>query len=119
MKPTFTRGATHNFQAPSNWDAATHGPCSDLQVRVDVFEGNASGLIECFSTWKPSPGELAMLNSGGVVEVGICLPNQPVMSMSVVEPVEAALTKYVSHEGVVEVDERPKAITINEAAHGL
>lgn len=117
MKPTLTRGATHNFQAPENWDEAKHGPCGDLQVRMDVFEGNANGLIECFSAWKPNASELAMLNAGGVVEVGLCVLNQPVMSVSVVEPVEAALTKYVSHEGVA--DERPAAITINEEAHGL
>lgn len=112
MKPTVTRGATHNFTPPANWNEAEHGKCGDLQVRMDVFDGNEKGLIECFSTWKPSTEELALLNAGGVVEVGLCVLNQPVMSVGVVEPVEPDLIKYVSHEGAA-------AITINEEAHGL
>lgn len=110
MKPTVTRGATNVFSKPENWDDEKFGPCGDLQVRMDVFGGNEKGIIECYSTWKPSAGELAMLNAGGVIEVGICLPNQPVMSVSVVEPMEPALIKYVSQEGA--------SITINEHAHG-
>lgn len=119
MRPTVTRGATHNFQPPENWNPE-HGVCGDLQVRMDVFTGNEHGLIECFSTWKPSEEELALLNAGGVIEVGLCVLNQPVMSVNVVEPVEPALIKYVSHEGVAEdaPETRPDAITINEDAHG-
>ena len=119
MRPTVTRGATHNFIAPENWDP-TNGPCGDLQVRMDVFTGNDKGLIECFSTWKPSEQELALLNAGGGIEVGLCVLNQPVMSVNVVEPVEPALINYVSHEGVSEdaPETRPDAITINEDAHG-
>lgn len=118
MRPTVTRGATHNFIAPENWDPA-NGPVGDLQVRMDVFTGSANGLIECFSTWKPSEAELAALNAGGVIEVGLCVLNQPVMSVNVVEPVEPALVKYVSQEGVAP-DAAPDrtALTINEEAHG-
>ncbi len=123
MKPTVTRGATHNFQKPENWDEEKMGKCGDLQVRMDVFGGNEVNNIECFSTWKPSTEELAHLNQGGVIEVGLCVLNQPVMSVGVVDPVEPALIKYVSHEGTddAELDAqeaRPISLTINEDAHG-
>jgi hypothetical protein len=140
MKPTVTRGATNNFQKPKNWDENTDESCGDLQVRLETFgKGN---IIELFSTWKPSRVELLHLLNGGVVEVGLCLPNQPVMRVGVVDPVPEALRKYVvpqtdddaksqvtlddatadtrdvTDNPLRYIDPRPTAITINEDAHG-
>ena len=112
MKPTITRGATNNFQAPGNWDPA-FGECGDLQVRMEVFSEDKNKLVECLSTWKPSAEELAHLNAGGVIEVGLCVLNQPVMRVGVVDPVDARLAPYLPQP----TDDRP-AITINEHAHG-
>jgi hypothetical protein len=114
MKPTVTRGATNNYQAPENWDDEKFGKCGDLQVRRDVFDGDENGLIACVSTWKPSAEDLAHFARGGVLEIALYVVNQPVMSAEVVDPVEPALINYVSHEGTA--DRAP--ITINEDAHG-
>jgi hypothetical protein len=108
MKPTVTRGATNNYQAPENWDEAKYGPCLDLQVRRDVFGGNEVGLIECFSTWKPDADELTLLNAGGVIEIGLTVVDQPAMRVNVVDPVEPALLPYVA-----------PLTTINEDGHGV
>jgi hypothetical protein len=110
MKPTVTRGATHNFQAPENWDASTDGPCGDLQVRADCF--GERDIVELVSTWRPSADELVRLLHGGVVEIGLCVTTQPPMRAYVVDPVEPALVPYVHAQ-----DEKA-AITINEEAHG-
>src|ERR1035437_5028050 len=113
MKPTITRGATNNVQSPENWDEGAFGKCNDLQVRMDVFEGNETKLIECFSTWEPSAEELAHLNRGGVIEVGLCVLNQPVMRLNVVAPVSIQSTDQVSLD-----KSEPPVTTINEEAHG-
>lgn len=126
MRPTVTQGATHNYQAPENWNEETEGPCGDLQVRASTF--GEREIIELTSTWKPTEFELAKLNAGGVIEVGLCLVNQPPMRVYVVDPVEPALIKYVAPQAEstlnddAEIDvllngEKPP-ITINEAAHG-
>jgi hypothetical protein len=115
MRPTFTRGATHNFQPPENWDAKTmDGKCGDLQVRAATF-GEAN-VIELVSTWKPTEYELKMLNEGGVIEIGLCTAIQPAMRAYVVEPVERDLAKYLPQEGTVA--EREALTTIDEEAHG-
>jgi hypothetical protein len=93
MRPTVTRGATHKFQKPANWDENTDEKCGDLQVRAEVF---GKGIVELYSTWEPSHAERLHLINGGVIEVGICLPNQPVMRVGVVDPIPAALRKYVA-----------------------
>lgn len=85
MRPTITRGATHLFAPPENWQPETDGECGDLQVRAEVF--GPREVVELFSTWKPSADELAHLNRGGVMEIGICAATQPVMQARVVDPV--------------------------------
>lgn len=107
MKPTVTRGAQYNFQKPENWDDEKDGPCGDLQVRKDLY--GSRGIVQCVSTWKPTPEELCMLNAGGVVELAICALDQPPCAVYAVMPVEPADVRVI--------DNRP-AITINEEAHG-
>lgn len=104
MRPTATRGATHNYQAPENWDAEKDGECGDLQVRVQLY--GARGIIDNVSTWKPNAAELSRLNLGGVIELSILSPTQPAVSLSVVDPAQG----YV-------IDLKGP-LTINEQAHG-
>jgi hypothetical protein len=121
MRPTVTRNATHLFSKPENWDDEADGPCGDLQVRAETFGGRE--IVELISTWKPSADELAHLNAGGVVEIGLCVITQPPMRASIVDPVEPALLKYVAPQ----LDEPPDGalpnvsdnlLTINEDGHG-
>lgn len=104
MKPTVTRGATHNFQAPANWVPDSDGQCGDLQVRAETF--GERNIVELFSTWKPSDEERKLIAEGGVIEIGICSATQPVMQANVVAPVPPSLINFVSHEGTA--DEQPQ-----------
>jgi len=130
MKPTVTRGATHLFAKPENWDAKTmDGECGDLQVRAETF-GEAN-VVELISTRRPTKHELKMLNEGGVVEIGLCTANQPAMRAYVVKPVPHELDGLSVEECLARgldplslkdnpplsgVEKAP--ITINEDAHG-
>lgn len=84
MRPTKTRSATHNFHAPENWNPETDGVCGSLEVRAEVF--GEREIVQLVSTWKPTEEELAHLNRGGVVEIGLCQATQPPMCASVVDP---------------------------------
>jgi hypothetical protein len=103
MRPTTTRNATHLFQAPANWNEETDGKCGDLQVRAETF--GAREVVELFSTWGPTPDELAQLNRGGVIEIGICSATQPAMQVGVVDPVGRGIcstTQPAMQVGVVD-----------------
>jgi hypothetical protein len=99
MIPGNVQGATHLFAKPTNWNEAD-GTCGDLYVRAETF--GESNVVRLVSAWKPSPAELAHLNRGGVIEVGICAKTQPAMCVSVAD----------EHES------RGPSLTINEEAHG-
>jgi hypothetical protein len=79
MIGVLTRGATHNYGPPENWDEAKHGVCHTLSVRVGT---TPEGLRECVSTWKPSVVEIEHMMRGGVVVLSI-LGNQPPVSLTV------------------------------------
>jgi hypothetical protein len=108
MRTVLTRGTTHRFGKPENWDADVGGAeCGDLLVRAELF--GDTRVVQLTSTWKPSDAELAHLNRGGVIECHLLTPTQPPMMLSVVDPTDDIL-----------VDDRPeKLTTINEDAHGL
>lgn len=86
MHPVATRDKTITFKPPTNWDQEADGPCGDLEVRVDTY--GDSKIVQHVSTWKPSHAELAMLNRGGVVEIALLVPKQPVIAAYVVEPAD-------------------------------
>lgn len=88
MKPTYVLNPTNKFAPPENWDEEKFGKCGILWVRRQT-----EPLVELFSAWKPSPEELALLNAGGVVEVGLCTMMQCAMSVNVVEPVPEPLAE--------------------------
>lgn len=105
MIPTDTRDATNRYDAPANWNDE-NGKCGALMVRVDTY--GTDHIIECISTWKPDAEELRLLNLGGVIEIGLSIPNQCVMRAYVVMPVDNP-----------PMSGREKAgLTINEEAHG-
>ncbi|QEX18536.1 hypothetical protein FRZ44_38430 [Hypericibacter terrae] len=81
MIPRIIRGADLKFTRPAGWDEAKHGPCGDLHARV------TGDLIE--TAWSPTAEELALLNRGGVVILGI-VGSQPPVSLTV-EPASAAI----------------------------
>lgn len=107
MEKCNTRGATHNYAAPSYWNAETDGECGILEVRVDAW--GERKLPQCVSTWKPTAEELVQLLHGGVIELAI-IGDQPPVMLTVVEPVHT-----------VHVPDRigTKTVAINEEGHGF
>jgi hypothetical protein len=80
MRPANVKGKTINFTKPRGWDEKRDGACGILPVRVE-----AHGILNHhISAWKPGAEELALLNSGGVVEL-CCVGIQPPVCVSVVE----------------------------------
>ena len=63
--------------APTNWDEALHGPCDALHVMVAKIDN----MRMLCSFWKPTPEELAELNAGGSVMVGLCTLEHPVITV--------------------------------------
>jgi hypothetical protein len=100
MRGTKTRGETHTFTPPANWDEAKDGPCGNLSIRCESY--GERDLVTLVSTWKPSAEDIAHFNRGGVLELSLITTNLPPAGMRVVDPVVA--------------DAAP--ITINEEAHG-
>lgn len=82
MKPTRTRGHTTNFTPPIGWNEERDGKCGVLSVRREVA-GAGHDLVYHYSTWAPTPDELARLVAGDVVEL-CCVGVQPPVSVSVV-----------------------------------
>jgi hypothetical protein len=82
MKTVAVREGERNkiWGPPRNWDQQKDGTCGDLTTRVDDYNGHE----EYVSAWRPSEGELELLNRGGVVELG-CLGIQPPVRLTVVQ----------------------------------
>jgi hypothetical protein len=78
MIPRRIAGATHHLGAPQGWDEAAQGPCGRLHVRV-LPEGI------CESAWEPTPDELAALNAGASIILGV-VGGQPPVMLSVETP---------------------------------
>jgi hypothetical protein len=72
MIPRRIVGATHHLAAPEGWDEASQGLCSRLHVRV--LPKNV-----CESAWEPTPAELAALNAGASIILGVVGGQPPVM----------------------------------------
>lgn len=77
MVPMRISGATLILKAPKDWDTEKNGECTSLAVRqAGVFYESA---------WEPTPAELALLNAGGSIILGIW-GGQPAVNLRV-EPV--------------------------------
>ena len=64
-------GANVVFHAPSNWDEAKHGKCSDLHVFVTPER-------VCISVWEPTPEERARILAGDNVVLSVAGNQVPV-----------------------------------------
>ena len=74
MVPAVIAGATHVLGSPKNWDKGTHGACGSLAVRIH------DGVYA--SAWRPTPEELDLLKSGGVVTI-YAVGGMPALALSV------------------------------------
>ena len=81
MKQVEVRGENADFGPPRGWDQDKDGTCGRLSVRREPYR---NGNVELISAWKPTPDELALLNTGGVVELG-CINIQPPVRLHVVD----------------------------------
>lgn len=105
MQPTATRGATNLMHAPENWEEKETGlTCAPIEVRIDLH--GPQMVKEYVCTWKPDAEDLARLNAGAAIELGIMADGQPPCILRVVDPV----CGYVG--------DLKEPITINEDAHG-
>ena len=78
------KDATRRLGAPKNWNHAHDGICHTLEILDD----EAGYMRSC---WMPSPKELALLNAGHPVVLGIAGRVHPVVFLAVGdEPVATA-----------------------------
>jgi hypothetical protein len=80
MKACMIEGMTRDLNKPRDWDEERDGPCGSLPIRDEVFGGRVSIM---FSEWKPSTEELALLNAGASVILGVCGTVHPPVSLGV------------------------------------
>jgi hypothetical protein len=73
--------ATRDIGKPQGWDDDVHGPCASLPVRDEEH----NGVHYMVSAWAPTPEQLAILNEGGSIRLGIAGYVHPVVFMSVAE----------------------------------
>ncbi len=87
LKPTQT---TRIFGAPADWSENELGECLALPI-VDVIIDENPQNLAMVSFWKPTPEELALLNSNGHLELWI-YGNQeqahPVVALTVNEVIK-------------------------------
>lgn len=79
--------------APRDWDQERDGACSVLPV-ADVVD-EQSGLNFMYSVWRPTTEQLAALNNGGAVRLGIGGRVHPVVNMAVLTPECCAASQVV------------------------
>lgn len=70
-------GANRSHGEPDGWDANERGPVGVLPTRDE--EDEYSGLVFMVSQYKPTPEELALLNAGGSIRIGINCHKHPVI----------------------------------------
>lgn len=83
MIPQRYPGRTTDFGKPIDWIDELDGRCGVLPVEVvdDVRVGRV-----CQSYWKPTAAELATLNAGGVIRLGIYGGQPPVFIEAIFAP---------------------------------
>jgi hypothetical protein len=75
-------GATRRFGPPSDWNEDRHGSCGTLEI-ADL-QTTSGPFME--SLWRPDAVELAALNAGAAVKLGIRGNVHPVVYMGVTAP---------------------------------
>jgi hypothetical protein len=61
------KATTRTLGPPPGWDQELDGPCGFLHIVDDLLNGSSVMM----SGWKPAPEELAALNAGGFVALGV------------------------------------------------
>ena len=82
MQPAPHPSATRRIGAPRDWNAEKHGPCATIEVADVVQDG--LGYME--TIWRPDAEELAALNAGAGIVLGINGFDHPVIYLSVTVP---------------------------------
>lgn len=80
--------------APLNWDPTRDGACSVLPV-ADAIDLQTSFAV-MYSVWRPSADEIAALQNGGAIRLGVLGNQHPVVNMVVLTPescIEAQLVE--------------------------
>lgn len=80
MNPAPHPSATRRFGAPADWSVENNGECGTLEI-ADVV--GAGGVPFMESLWRPEPEEIAALNAGGAVILGISGQVHPVVYVGV------------------------------------
>lgn len=75
-------GFTRALGKPLGWNEQEQGQCGTLPIR-DVMDYQ-TGLPFMWSQWRPEPAELAILNAGGSIHLGIQGTVHPVVSIGIV-----------------------------------
>lgn len=75
--------ATRRFGPPPDWVPEEHGECGVLEIADVVSEGRVAFME---SLWRPDADELAALNSGASIVLGIQGRNHPVVYLGVTSP---------------------------------
>lgn len=76
MNPVPHPSTTRRFGPPPDWVAERHGECATLCI-ADILDDGQQPFME--SLWRPEPAELAALNAGGSVLLGIRGTTHPVV----------------------------------------
>jgi hypothetical protein len=83
MRPVHHPAHTRTFGAPADWSPEKDGECSALEI-ADVL--GAGGLQFMESRWEPDDEELAALQAGGAITLGIQGVRHPVVYLAVAPP---------------------------------
>lgn len=81
MNPINHPNCTNRLAKPKNWDDSVNGECSSLPISIEIFDA----IRFMCSYWKPTPQELAALNAGYSVKLGISGNSHPVVFIGVEE----------------------------------
>lgn len=69
---------------PRDWDAELDGEVRGLPIVPQV--DTQSGLTFLYSVWRPDEDELAILNAGGAIRLGIAMPQHPIVNVATLTP---------------------------------
>jgi hypothetical protein len=72
--------ATRKFGPPAGWTPEKDGECGTLEI-ADVEDAHGHPFME--SLWRPDPEELAALNAGAAIVLGISGRTHPVVYVGV------------------------------------
>lgn len=82
MQPIPHPSATRKLTPPADWNPEHHGPCATIEV-ADVLQ---SGLQFMETLWRPDAEELAALNAGAAIVLGINGTSHPVVYVAASRP---------------------------------